>query len=167
MISGGVFGPKLCGKTTLTRELSREQWNVHARPSLILDPHLEEWGPHAWVTNDDATMWDAVWKSSDCLVIVEEAATTINRQRDLMQVFTRMRHNRHKLLVVGHSGSDLLPGMRSQLDTLYLFKQPLKPAKDWCELFADPDIMECTKLQQYEFLDVQSFRKPVKRRLTL
>lgn len=167
MISAGIFGPKLCGKTTLAKELSREYWHCQCLRTFALDPHLDAWGEQAWVTNNEEKFWPVVWDTKGALVIVDEAAATIGRDRDLMKVFTMLRHNRHKLIVIGHSGGDLLPGMRNNLDTLYLFRQPGSSLEYWVEAFCQENIWEAEKLQQYEFLEVHSFKEPVKRKLLL
>lgn len=163
MKRAGVFGPSLCGKTTLVRELSREYWRKNQIKSLILDPHGEEWHNGAIVTADEEKFWEQVWASRNCLIVVEEAAATIRRERDLVPVFTRMRHLQHKLIVVGHSGADLLPVMRQQFDTLYLFRQPESSAKVWAEVFTDKTLLKSVELKQYEFIQAEMFKTPVRR----
>jgi hypothetical protein len=161
MFSAGCFGPKLSGKTTFIKSLSRDYWRGKGLRSLVQDPNLDgDWGAHAWVCADEKQFWSVVWGSRNCLVIVEEAAATIRRDRDLIPVFTRMRHNHHRLIVVGHSGADLLPTMRQQFDTLYLFRQPPSAAEVWAETFADGRIMECCTLRQYEILHCTLFGDP-------
>lgn len=167
MVNGGIFGPKLSGKTTVAVQLSRVYWRSKKVRSLVLDPHGENWGGQAWVSKDEAQFWQVVWKARDCLVIVEEAAATIRRERELIPVFTRMRHCCHRLLVVGHSGMDLLPTMRQQLDTLYLFRQPESAAKVWAENFADPQLLQACTLEQYEFLRKESYKPAQRMRLDL
>ncbi len=173
MESAGIFGPKLSGKTTLAKELSRQYWERSQRRSLVLDPNLEEWGPHAWVTDDEEKFWSAVWKNSvfkpakPSLVIVEEAAETINRDKGLTSVFTRLRHLNHKLIVIGHSGENLLPIMRQQLDTLYLFRQSPDDAERWARSMTQEGFLTAAELEQYEFLFGERFKPPVKRKLSL
>jgi hypothetical protein len=165
MTSAGIFGPKLSGKTTLAIALSKQYWETHKMRSMVFDPHCEAWGEQAWVTANEDEFWPQVWKTKSNVIIVEEAATTINRSRELIPVFTRLRHCNHKLIIVGHSGTDLLPVMRQQLDTLYLFRQPEQAAKIWANTFADERILAATTLRQYEFLWCQMYGDPVKKRL--
>jgi hypothetical protein len=163
MFSAGAFGPKLSGKTTLVKQLSRQYYSQRSMRSLVLDPNLDgDWGPQAWVTNDREAFFSVVWKSRNCLVIMEEAAASINRDREMVPMFTRLRHLEHRLIVVGHSGADLLPTMRQQFDTLYLFRQPASAGEVWAEVFADERIMECTRLKQYEILHCELFKDPRK-----
>lgn len=167
MINGGIFGPKLSGKTTLAVQLSRVYWRQHRMRSLVLDPHAENWGGQAWVSRDESQFWEVVWRAQSCLVIVEEAAATIRRERELIPVFTRLRHCRHRLLVVGHSGMDLLPTMRQQIDTLYLFRQPESAAKVWAENFADDELLKACTLAQYEFMRKESYKPAARMKLNL
>ncbi len=168
MINGGIFGPKLSGKTTLAKALSKEYYAKKGIRSLVFDPHLDrDWGNQAWLTNNPDQFWAAVWKAQGCLVIAEEAAVTIDRDGDLVPVFTMLRHNRHRLLIVGHSGRELTLGMRNNMDTLYLFKQGPAIAKIWTETIADKRIMECTTLDQYEFLLIRPYKIPERRKLSI
>lgn len=173
MESAGIFGPKLSGKTTLAKELSRQYWIKQHRRSLVLDPNLEDWGTQAWVTDDEEKFWTQVWrqpvigKAKPSLVIVEEAAETINRDKGLIRVFTRLRHLNHKLIVIGHSGENLLPIMRQQFDTLYLFRQSPDDAERWARSMTQEGFLDAALLEQYEFLYGERFKPPVKRKLDL
>ena len=167
MIRAGIFGPSMCGKTTLARHLSRAYWCRYRVPSLVLDPHLESWGPQSWVTTDEEVFWDVVWhKRRGCLVIVEEAAATIRRERELVPLFTRLRHLDHKLLVCGHDGTDLLPTMRRNFDELFLFLQPSSAVELWQGDIPDMAGVEAAcSLHRYEFLHCRKFSQAQRKRL--
>lgn len=173
MESAGIFGPKLSGKTTLARELSRQYWLRSQRRSLVLDPNLDDWGKHAWVTDDEEKFWAVVWRqpivgrAKPSLVVVEEAAETINRDKGLTRVFTRLRHLNHKLIVIGHSGENLLPIMRQQFDTLYLFRQSPDDAERWARSMTQEGFLSAAELEQHEFLYGERFKPPVRRKLDL
>jgi hypothetical protein len=164
---GGIFGTTLSGKSTLAIALSKQYHKTKKIRSLVLDPHLDMWGPQAWVTANEDEFWRVVWARRGHLVVVEEASSTIRRDRDLMPVFTQIRHNEHRLLIIGHSGSDLLPGMRKQFDTLYLFQQDVDSVKEWKKIFPRGGIEAAISLEQYEFLRVRSFKPSDKMTLTL
>jgi molybdopterin-guanine dinucleotide biosynthesis protein len=164
----GIFGPKLSGKTTLAISLSKRFWRMRKRRSFVLDPNLDpNWGEQAWVTDDEPKFWAAVWKTQDALVIVDEASETINRDKGLIAVFTRLRHLHHVLLVIGHSGINLLPIMREQIDTLYLFHTSAKAASLWADDMAQPGFREAVQLRQFEFLYGTLWQPPVVMRLEL
>jgi len=167
IISAGIFGPKLSGKTTLAKALSNQFWVKQRKRSLVLDPNLEQWGNHSWVTDNEESFWRVVWGSQYMVVIVEESAETINRDKGLINVFTRLRHNHHKLLVIGHSGVNLLPIMREQLDTIFLFRQSEKAAAYWAETFAEKGLLQAAELNQFEFLRCHMFTKPQRLKLQL
>lgn len=164
----GIFGPGLSGKTTLAKQLSRFYWRKDRIKSLVLDPNNDsDWGPQAWVTNDEDLFWDMVWyREVDCALFVEEAAETIARDNSKTSLFTRVRHRRgpngpgHRLHIIGHSGSNLLPQQRDQVHTLYLFKQTPKSADIWAEQFCDKRIMKSCYLNKYEFLFCRLHEEP-------
>lgn len=167
MTNGGIFGPKLSGKTTLAKALSAEYWRKLRIQSLVLDPNLESWQQPACVTADEKLFWQTVWSKRNCLIIVDESTETINRDKELIPVFTRLRHQSHKLLVIGHSGMNLLPIMREQIDTIYLFRQSLAAAKTWQELFTQDCLLEATQLNQFEFIHTTLYGKCSKLKLKL
>lgn len=167
MMSAGIFGPKMSGKTTLARKLSKQYWDKLKMRSIVLDINGEQWGEHALVFTDDTTFWDAVWKANHDLIIVDEASSTIKRDKSLIPVFTRMRHLNHKLIVIGHNGVNLLPIMREQFDTLYLFRQPPKAANIWAETFTQSELTRAVELNQYEFIHTELYGKPRRMKLTL
>lgn len=148
----GIFGPGLSGKTTLAKALCASYYADHKLRSIVLDPNLENWGPGADVHDDANEFWAAVWAARNCMIFVDEAAETIGRNKALTPLFTRIRHRGHKMHVMGHSGTDLLPVMRRQLSTLFLFRQSPKAAEIWTEEYCDERLMQCAKLRQYEFL---------------
>jgi len=119
-----------------------------------LDPNEEkDWGPQAFVTKDEEKFWDMVWhRETGCALFVEEAAESINRDRDKTSLFTRVRHRGHRLHVSGHSGTNLTPEQRNQLHVLFLFQQTPKASALWRETFMDERMMRAVDLGQYEFL---------------
>lgn len=164
MTRGGIFGISLSGKTTLAKQISKAYSERYKMPSLVFDPFMDDWGKHSAVVGMDKEdeFWETIWKTENCLVVVDEASTTLKRDRELVPVFTSLRHRGHKLLVIGHHGSDLLPVMREQIDTLYLFRQNFKSAKAWAEKLADERVMAATTLQKYEYLYCENFKEPRK-----
>lgn len=163
----GIFGTTESGKTTLAKKLSEQFWLQRKIRSLVLDPHLETWGQHALVSTDEKAFWETVWKTNGCLIVVEEASSTINRESDLIPLFTKIRHNQHHLLVIGHSGRDLLPAMREQLNLIFLFRQSKKAAELWAEVFTEDRLNESVSLTQFEFLRCQLFNPPQRLKLKL
>lgn len=148
----GIFGPGLSGKTTLAKYISRAGWNGHGIKSVCLDIHREVWGDQAFVTSNPDEFEKVVWAEKSCFVFIDESSDTIDRDRGFTKFFTRIRHNGHKLFVMGHDGSSLLPVMRQQLQTLFLFRQSKDPAKEWAKLFGNDAIMAACTLHQHEFL---------------
>lgn len=167
MKRGGIFGTTESGKTTLAKALSRQYYKQKGIRSLVYDPHLEYWGDHAYVTADGEEFERMVWAKRGLLAVIEDASMTVDRERSMTPMFTAIRHQEHRLLVCGHGGSDLLPTMRKQLDTVYLFQQDADSVKEWKKIFPRGGVEAALLLDQYEFLQVRSFKPSVKMRLTV
>lgn len=153
----GIFGPGLSGKTTLAKHLSRAYWNLSGIKSIVLDIHREDWGKQAWVTDNEDAFDKMVWAERGCAVFVDESSDTIDRSKAFTKFFTRIRHRGHKMHVIGHDGSSLLPVQRQQLQTLFLFRQSEDPCKEWAKLYGNRGIMEACTLDQYYFLWCQFY----------
>lgn len=165
----GIFGPGQSGKTTLAKWISRMYWEKHNIKSLILDPNCESWGKHATVFSleEEDNFWFQCWRYKSMALFVEESADTIKRDRELIPVFTRIRHQGHKLHVSGHDAMDLLPVMRRQLSTLFLFRQSEESAGVWARQYTDKRIFESCKLLQFEFLECHLFGDVKKKTLKI
>lgn len=168
MIVGGVFGPKKSGKTTLAKELAEQYWRKEQRRSLVNDPNLtDDWGATCWVAPSESEFWNKAWTTQNCLLICDDAGRTIDRAAELNDAFTRINHNGHKLLVIGHSGTNLTTVQRQQMDVVYLFRTTPKAAEYWYDVFGDKKILTANKLQRYEFLYIRQYEETQKMMLTL
>lgn len=158
------------GKTTLARKIAWHFWRQKGQRSIYFDPKHDparNWWPECGtIFYDESLFWDAAWKNENLVVVVDEAAVSIARNRDLMSVFTMMNGRHHRLIVVGHSGSDLLPAMRQQIGYLFLFRQAEEAADMWRQQFSDVTIMQSTTLAQYEFLMAARFKQSQRFQLT-
>lgn len=171
----GVFGPTKCGKTTLVKELCRQFHAKHGLKTIALDkwrdkPGEEPWGPHAVVFRSDipeeSLLFEkTIWASLYCVVVIDEATETIARDREKESLFTAIRHQHHKLIVIGHNGASLTPTMRQQLDTLFLFAQSNKAIKMWTEETACENLWGAATCGQYEFIRYERFQPVRKQRL--
>lgn len=160
----GIFGASECGKTTLAKELSKEIWRTTLRPSLILAPYPEPWGHHAWITTDPEKFSAAVWKRRNCLVIIEDASSTVNREKEFKKFFTCIRHQGHDLIVIGHDGTDLLPSMRRQLTEVFFFMQAPRAVEIWrADLPGITGLEQASDLKKYEFVHARNFEPAVKK----
>jgi hypothetical protein len=163
----GVFGPSESGKTTLSKKIAFHFFRAENRKSIVLDSIARSyWGDHAMVYTDEKKFWEDIFKQRDMLVVVDDGSVTINRDADLNRVFTTMRHQGHKLLVIGHGAENLLPQMRQQLQRVFLFSQGMKSKEDWEKVFPNKDLSELLTLQQFEFLTVANWKPVQKFKLT-
>lgn len=138
----GVFGPSLYGKSTVLRFISRKNFKLHGVESLVMDkwkdtPDEMDWGPQAKVFSqrtEEEIFFKEVWSTRGKLVFIDDGTTVIKRDRELIEFFTDIRHHHHKVVIAGHRVRDtLLPVMRDQLSTLFLFCQTKKSVEMWEE----------------------------------
>lgn len=166
----GIAGESECGKSTLAKAVSKQFWERFGTPTLVYDPWRDAWGRQAWVTTSEENFRAAVEKRKDCLVIIEDASMTIQRDKEFTPFFTAIRHQGHHLLVICHDATDLLRPMRRNLNQLYLFTQ----TEDAIELWkaSQPSMLgmeQAVNLKQYEFLKCVKFatQEPQPMRLKL
>jgi hypothetical protein len=163
----GIFGPSESGKTTLAKKIAWRFWTAEQRPAIVLDAVSRGfWGAHAKVFTDEKLFWDYIFKARNCLVVVDDASVTINRDNELNGVFTTLRHQGHKLLVIGHSAGNLLPQMREQLQRIFLFLQNEDSIKKWSVVFPAQNLSGALALRQFEFLTVANYSPPLRYSLT-
>ena len=154
----GIFGPSESGKTTLAKKIAWHFWTAEKRPALVLDPVSRGyWGPNAKVFTDEKTFWSEIFKQKNSLVVVDDASVTINRDGELNGVFTVLRHQGHKLLVIGHSAGNLLPQMREQLQRIFLFLQNRDSVEKWSTVFPGSDLTPALGLKQFQFLTAANY----------
>ncbi|WP_043582138.1 ATP-binding protein [Geminisphaera colitermitum] len=166
-----IAGPSECGKSTLAHSLAGAITVLQGRRHIVFDPQIETnaWPRGSFVTNDKDRFCLSVERSRNCCVWIEDASATIDRDRSLSWLFTRIRHNGHLLYVLCHSATDLLPGMRQNLTEVFLFRQPAKGAELWAETFMENGLLAAQHLpaKSYEFLHYVPGSPIVKRKLKL
>lgn len=162
-VHAGIFGPTLCGKTTLAMDLCRDMEAKGTR-CLVLDPYDSDWGA-SFQTRKMAEFLKVAKNSRSCGLFVDEAGQLDFRDPEHEWIFTGSRHCGHVAHVIGQSGVQMSPLARSSVTRLFLFRSSTKTAEYWLESFVDERIREATTLAQYEFLRVQMFQPVRKCRL--
>jgi hypothetical protein len=170
----GIFGPTRGGKTTLANALLAQKKKA-GFANLVCDPLLvdlprEKWGqvwPGAvWITTDISEFIDKARRCKRCFLFVEESSLSVKRCRDVSWLFVAAGNplaGGHTTVVIGQDASSLLPGMRQQLSTVYLFRCHPDLAEVWSYQFADPEIVKIApKLNRFEFITCETYRaKPL------
>lgn len=166
----GIFGPTRSGKTTLAQSLAGEYAKA-GRAILVCDPIGVRWPTAAWQTPSAAALVAKAKASRNCMIFVEEASLSIQRDRNLSWLFVAAGNpaaGGHVTHIVGQDGASLLPAMRQQLATIYLFRCHPDFAATWSRQFAQPEIEELAPtLEKYEFLVIRAFEKVRRCRLQL
>jgi Cdc6-like AAA superfamily ATPase len=158
-----VCGQGGTGKTTVVMNYTSEGWRQQRRRSLVFDPNGANWGGHALVFQGADRLprfWDIVWKERNCIVVVDEVVTSMPRDADANEVFTRIRHRGHQLVMILHEAANLLPVQRGQCNTLFLFNQHPRSAQMWAEEWNEPRFRSAVTLRKYEFIFAQKFADP-------
>jgi len=156
----GIFGPGLSGKSTCAECIVKVSYEQNGIRALVLDQaQTSSWGPGSVVYTEVEPFLKAVWASENCLVVIEEATSALAdfSPQELVSLFTRVRHRGHKLIIIAHRATALLPILREQLSHLFLFRQADPAAKFWMECHAEPRLIESTRLNKYEFLEFRAF----------
>jgi hypothetical protein len=166
----GIFGPTRSGKTTLSHSLAAA-YRAAGRANLVCDPIGVPWPAAQWQTTDATALMTKAKSSRGCILWIEESSVSISRDRSLSWFFTTAGNPHaggHITHVIGQDGASLLPGMRQQISTVYLFRCHPKLAEVWAEQFAEPEIARLAPtLQQYEFILARGFQPPRVCRLSL
>jgi energy-coupling factor transporter ATP-binding protein EcfA2 len=170
-VRAAIAGPSECGKSTLAHATASAITRLEGRRHIVMDPQEErgKWPPGSFVTADGDRFQAVVSASRNCCVWIEDASATINRDRSLSWLFTRIRHNGHMLYVLCHSATDLLPGMRNCLTEAFLFRQTARSAEWWADVFMENGLLAAQHLpvKSYEFLHYKPGEPVVKRKLKL
>ena len=155
MLHAGIFGPTLCGKTTLAQSLCRALENRGVR-CLVLDPYNAEW-PASWQTRRISEFLTKAKSSRSCALFVDEAGQLDLRDPAHEWLLTGSRHWGHVCHVIGQTGVQLSPLGRASITRLFLFRSTNDTASYWAEAFVDRRIFEATTLARFEFVRAEMF----------
>jgi len=164
----GVFGPSECGKSTLAHHISRQIYLNEGRFTVALvpmDADVIAWGAHTTIFRDKEQFLTFVRSQRGYLVAVEDASLTINRDGDMTDFFTCIRHQNHKLLVMGHDATNLTRQMRDNIQRIFLFLQNQDGLEFWRGVFPGCDLSPALHLQQYEFITAANFQPVIKSKI--
>lgn len=154
----GIFGPSLCGKSTVAMWLILIYWNKYRIRSVVCDTNVhQKWPSCALVFRDPVRFWAFAATHRNLAVFVDEAKGTVARDDDLTTRFTQGRHMGHVLHIMGHRATNLLPEQRDQLEDLFLFRQSPSAAKLFAEEWADERFYQATTLAKYQFIHCKKF----------
>ncbi len=87
---------------------------------LVLENILNKW-PCTWQTRCAADFIAAAKRSRRCALFIDDVGETLHRDPDAEWPFTMARHLGHKTHALAQGATQLLPVLRNQCSTLYLF----------------------------------------------
>ena len=165
MVHAGIFGPTLCGKTTLAKSLCGDFERKGIR-TLVLDPYNADW-PCTYQTRKIGEFLAKAKASRSCALFVDESGQLDLRDAEHEWLLTGSRHFGHVCHVIGQTGVQLTPLGRSSITRLFLFRSTEETADYWREVFVDDRIRDATKLQRFEFIRAEMFGDVKRCRLSL
>lgn len=170
-VHGLIVGVTRTGKTYLAQALARAYLR-QGISVLVLDPNMDA----GWPINEggtagascrlyrDAMKFLAVCKASRrCVLMVDEGGETIGQgklARDVVWLTTRSRHWGHRCILLSQEATLIYKPIRRQCSEAFIFRQADDNARELVGQFAEPRIMEATRLPPRVFLHVRSCEPP-------
>lgn len=152
-----ILGMSESGKSTLAKNLAKvyksQGWSV-----IVLDPLKDpEWCAD-FITADQDEFLSVFWASRKCMVFIDEGGKSVGQYEKAMQeCFTTGRHWGHSCHLIAHKGTQLAPVVRDQCRYLFLFCSSIKEGKLLADEFNKPELQECNKLLQGEYIHASKF----------
>ncbi len=152
---GCFFGRSFTGKSWKAQDVAggfkRASVGVLA---LAPTAELEAWRRVThWATDDIDLFCRKVAASRRCAVFAELADSEADKfDPRIRRMFTRGRHDGHRVFFVAQRFSQVEPTVREQCAFLWLFKTSAKAAAVMAEEFADPGLLAATTLPDRSFL---------------
>jgi len=152
-----ILGMSESGKTTLARNLAKvyksQGWCV-----IVLDPLKDPQWQADFITADQDEFLEVFWASRKCMVFIDEGGKSVGQYEKAMQeCFTTGRHWGHSCHLIAHKGTQLAPVVRDQCRYLFLFCSSIKEGKLLADEFNKPELQECNKLLQGEYIHASKF----------
>lgn len=150
------------GKTTLGKQLLKA-YKSKGINSIVLDPLCDpDWQADFQTDNSDDFL-DAMYKSRQCALFVDESGAAIGRYAGPMAVVaTQSRHFGHKAHFFTQRGAQLDRTVRDQCSILFVFRVGKMDAKILSEEFGYSELMQANELRPGECFKVTRFSAPVK-----
>lgn len=152
-----ILGMTESGKTTLARTLA-QHYKRNGVGVLVLDPLSDPRWPCDFVTADSDEFLDVFWRSRRCVAFMDEGGESVGRYNTAMQATaTRGRHWGHSCHFIAQRATQLAPIVRDQCTHLFLFCSSLKDGEILADEWNKPELAECAKLRQGEYIHAVKF----------
>lgn len=163
-----IVGMTESGKSTLARRMVAG-YKTEGLHTLILDP-LDDpaWynAGASYLTTDGDKFLEIVFKSRKCAIFVDESGEAIGRYGGAMKkLATRSRHYGHNAHFISQRAVDIDKTIRDQCTYLFCFRVSRGDAETLANEYGYEELLECSRLNQGEFIKCGRFLKPKKIRL--
>ena len=163
-----IIGMTMSGKSTLARRMVAA-YRRDGIFSLVLDP-LED---PAWTkagaryqTGDGDKFLAVIFRARQCAIFVDESGEAIGRYAGAMKkLATRSRHYGHNAHFISQRAVDIDKTIRDQCGYLFCFRVSQRDAETLADEYGYQELLECSRLNQGEFIKCGRFLTPQKFRL--
>lgn len=148
----GVIGQGKSGKTTLAKALARGFRSAGVKV-LALPLPGDHWAEADWQTTDLDRFNAMFWRARQCAVFMEFSDAEVEKNDErYKRMFTKGRHQGHRVFVIAQHYSQLPTSIRDQLEALWLFSCGKRTAKEFAEGFADDDLFLQVGAPRFRYL---------------
>ncbi len=165
MAHSACVGISMSGKSTLMRSLCGDA-RARGIGVGVLDPNWDQW-PADYQTDSLRAFLEWSKEARKCILILDECGETLARDPESVWFGTRSRHWGHRCTFGCHMWTQLLPVLRNQCTTAYVFNQPPDEAVRLARHYNDPILERASTLKQGEFIHKVPFQPGKIRKLRL
>ncbi len=155
------------GKTTLATNLAR-LYKHQGFGVLVLDPLLDRRWNGDLVTDNANRFLDSAKRSRNCKLFLDESGETVGRyNEEMFWLATRARHMGHQSFFISQRVVQMNKTCRDQSTYLFVFRVSTMDAKTLAIDWSNEALMECAKLDKFDFLYTSRFGTVQKYRVNL
>lgn len=163
-----IIGMTQSGKTSLARKLVQKH-RKKGRLILVLDPLLDPAWKTAgatWVTDDKEKFLDVVFRSTECVIVIDEAGEMIGRYAgEMKKLATKSRHYGHDAIFITQRAVDVDKSLRDQCAEVYAFLVSRRDSEVLAEEFVNDDCFQASEVKQGEFIKCSRFKPVIRSKL--
>ena len=157
-----IIGTTGSGKTNLAKTLCRK-FKQAGKPTLVLDPLMDDEWDCDFKTSDKAQFLDVVKHNKQCIIFVDESGQAVGKyDEEMAWLATTARHWGHQSIFICQRAQQISKTVRDQCQRIWIFRVSNGDAKILAEEFVQDELLEAGSLGKFEFFETGRFQKPVK-----
>jgi len=160
-----VIGMTTCGKTTLTKWLTKAMKRKGIKIA-VLDPLLDPEWESDFITDDAIEFLKYVKSNKSHVLIVDESGSAIGRYNEAMNwLATTSRHLGHTSFFLMQGATQVDPIIRGQCSKCFMFTCAGPIAEKIAVEFNEPKVAKSDRLKKGEFFLIDRYAELIKGRL--